>query len=494
MGRSEIIDAIWGDQPPVTVTSSVYTYIAGLRKRLEPERPSRAPSNILRSTSSGYMLRVEPADVDTLAFDRHLSNAKAMRAMGATEKAVENFHEALRMWQDPLPLWHAQPLGGAPGPYAAEERARLNELRYTAVEEWADLLFSLDRPAEAIGELTALTRGQPLRERARWLLILAFYRCGRQADALREFRDVRQTLDTELGIEPCEALQVLHQQILRGDPDLLPSGRSPLELTTPADSRVIPAQLPRDLPDLTGRSEELEHLRTLARSWESGSAAGLIQVTGPHGIGKTALAVHFAHGEAEHFPDGQLYVDLDSSGTGSTPRRARDALPDILTELGWKGELPASLERRTSLYRTMVAGRRMLIILKDAVSAEDVRELLPGSPSCLVIVTSQAEMTSLTVRERAPHLNLDVLPPDDAVQLVKSALGERYTGDADGVEELARACDFRPAALLEAVEHLTARSVQSEGEPLRRQDSTFFRVGTFPNPAPPSPSSVSKEI
>lgn len=220
VSRTELVDAVWGDKPPASVDNGIYTYVAGLRRVLEPDRarrdpdrPRRAPAEVLISTGGGYLLRLGPADLNAGQFEECLARARGLRASGDP-------HGAALVVDEAFGLWRGQPFAGVPGPFAEAERLRLTELRTTAAEERADLLLLQGQPAAAVPELTTLVTEHPLRERTRGLLMIALYRCGRQAEALRVFHDARERLAEDLGIDPGTELTKIHQRVLAMDPAL----------------------------------------------------------------------------------------------------------------------------------------------------------------------------------------------------------------------------------------------------------------------------------
>ena len=222
VSRSELIDGMWGDDPPASAVNSVHVYVAGLRQALEPRRAHRAPGEVLSASGPGYQLRLEPDQLDAGALNRHLADASRSSAAGDLALAARSLQEALT-------LWRGLPLSGIPGPWADIERARLDEVRLNAIEDNIEILLALGGHHQAVPQLVRLIREQPLRERLRAQLILALYRCGRQADALASFADARRVLAGELGIEPGPGLQRLHRQILTADDTLdLPAGHSSL--------------------------------------------------------------------------------------------------------------------------------------------------------------------------------------------------------------------------------------------------------------------------
>jgi DNA-binding SARP family transcriptional activator len=334
VSRSELIDGIWGEDPPPSAVNALHVHVAALRRALEPNRASRAPGHFLVAAGPGYSLQLEPGQLDAQLLARHLDAARASRAEGDLRAAARSFDAALRLWQ-------AAPLSGVPGPWADIERVRLSDIRLTAIEDHAEIMLMLGRPAAAATELTGLVREHPLREALRGQLMLALYRCGRQADALAIFADGRRVLAEELGLQPGPGLRRLHQQILAADPALGPPAAA--TLAGPEHIWAAPAQLPGDVDAFTGRAGELAALDKLAAmigppggAGQAGAAPTVICVSGTAGVGKTALAVHWARRVRAAFPDGQLYVNLRGYDPGQ-PVPAGDALAGFLRALGVPG-------------------------------------------------------------------------------------------------------------------------------------------------------------
>jgi DNA-binding SARP family transcriptional activator len=279
VSRGELVDAVWGDQPPATVDSGIYTYVAGLRRVLEPDRPRRdqdrsrrAPGLVLVSSSGGYMLRLDPDGLDADQFEESLGRSRALRASG-------DLRGAARIVDEALGLWRGLPFAGVPGPFAESERLRLTELRTTVTEERADLMLAQGLSAAAVPVLTTLVAEHPLRERARGLLMIALYRCGRQAESLRIFHDARERLAEDLGIDPGTELTRIHQRVLAMDPALdtpvpapqpgplaaapslvlsAPPSAEPEPVPVPAEPVPSPAQLPPEPAGFVGRAVELD--------------------------------------------------------------------------------------------------------------------------------------------------------------------------------------------------------------------------------------------
>ena len=470
VSRDELIDGVWGGDRPSSAVNALHVHVAGLRRALEPRRAIRAPGQVLPATGPGYSLCLEPGQLDAELFSQHLDAARRSRAAGELSNAARWLDAALQLWQ-------AAPLAGVPGPWAGIERARLDEVRLAALEERTELMLMLGRPAQVTAELASLVREHPLREGLRGQLMLALYRCGRQADALAAFADARAVLVEELGIEPGPGLRQLHEQILAADAALdQPATTAPAigrsrsaDPATPEQDRPVPAQLPGDVNAFTGRETELAVLDRLAATigqpgrdgHDDGASAepsaALIAISGTAGAGKTALALHWAHRFRHGFPDGQLYVNLRGYDPGQ-PVPAGDALAGFLRALGMPGQdIPRELDERAAAYRTLLDGRRMLVVLDNAGSVEQVRPLLPGSPSNLVLVTSRDSLAGLVARHGARRLDLNTLPPHDAFALLQTLIGGRAEAQPDATTTLARQCAQLPLALRVAAELAAAR-------------------------------------
>jgi DNA-binding SARP family transcriptional activator/Tfp pilus assembly protein PilF len=477
VSRGELVDAVWGDQPPATVDSGIYTYVAGLRRVLEPDRPRRdpdksrrAPGRVLVSSGGGYLLRLGPDGLDAAQFEEGLVRSRALRASGDPHGAAGTVDEALR-------LWRGQPFAGVPGPFAEGERLRLTELRTTAAEERADLLLAQGQPAAAVPELATLVAEHPLRERARGLLMIALYRCGRQAEALHVFHDARERLAEDLGIDPSTELARIHQRVLAMDPALdLPAQAPPAavslavvaagpstapsppaadeaEPVPPAEPAPYPAQLPPEPAGFVGRAAELDWLHALLPGTPQGrgrvpAVTSTALITGTAGVGKTTLAIRFARQAGPLFPDGQLYVNLRGFDPASAPMQPATALQWFFDALGLPpANVPAALEAQSALLRTLLDGKRMLLLLDNAHDADQVRPLLPGSPGCMVLVTSRSQLTGLVV-EGARPVPLDVLDAREAAELVANRLGtERTEAESAAVAAIVEHSAGLPLAL-----------------------------------------------
>ncbi|MFE9819598.1 BTAD domain-containing putative transcriptional regulator [Streptomyces sp. NBC_00236] len=431
---AELIDAIWGEDPPSQALAAVRTYASRLRKTLGP--------STLASDSGGYAMRIGPEALDlTVAQDR-AADAEKARASGDRCRARTLLNEALG-------LWDGEALASVPGPYAEYQRSRLEEWRLQLTETRLDLDLEVGCHAEAVSELTALTAAHPLRERLRELLMVALYRSGRQAEALAVYADTRRLLSEELGVDPRPELATLQQRILQADEDLA----RPADEPTPAAAPVRPAQLPATVPDFTGRSSFVRELGDRLATAE-GSVMAVSALAGIGGVGKTTLAVHVAHQARPHFPDGQLYVDLQ--GAGARAAEPETVLGAFLRALGTADSaIPDSLDERAALYRSTLDGRRILILLDNAHDAAQIRPLLPGTAGCAALVTSRVRMVDLA----GAHLvDLDVMSPEEALQLFTRIVGEeRINSEREAALDVVAACGFLPLAIRIAASRLAAR-------------------------------------
>ncbi|CAL9490037.1 AfsR/SARP family transcriptional regulator [Streptomyces sp. enrichment culture] len=452
----ELVDGVWGERPPAAAVSVLRTYVSRLRKVLEPGRNAAGGHRVVVSVGDGYLVRTPRDALDLTVAREQAARARALRAEGDPSAAAGLLHAALDGWQGTA-------LAGIPGPLAEAERARLDEERLAVLECRIENDLDLGRHAEVIAELMSLTRAHPMKEELSRLLMLALYRSGRQADALTVYRTARRTLVDQLGIEPGTALRELHDRILAADGSLGPvpprqrAGSTPARPPAPA---TRPAQLPADLPAFVGRHAELDRVRALLpEDGRTPTTVVIGAIGGMGGIGKTTLAVHWAHEVADRFPDGQLCVNLrgfDPTGTVVAPG---EAIRVFLDALGVPpAHIPAGLEAQAALYRSMLAERRVLILLDNARDADQVRPLLPGSPGSLVIVTSRSRLTGLVVGEGAFPLTLDQLPFSEAHDLLARRIGaDRLAAEPEAADEIITRCARLPLALAIVAAHAVGR-------------------------------------
>jgi DNA-binding SARP family transcriptional activator len=447
IGRQQAINAVWGDAEPRSAGNLLHRHISGLRQTLQLSSNPAPESGQLAWTNAGYVLTVPRDGLDLEIFDREVDAARKARGAGDLAAAAELLRAALGRWRGPL-------CDGLASPYLEAQRDRLEERRIGIIEERIDLDLAIGDRDDAVSELRQLVTEHPWRERLHGLLMLALYRSGRRADALTAFQDARRLLSEELGIDPGAALQRLHQQILTADPAL----SAPVDAGVPTggDSAVrnrapIPAQLPHSVAGFSGRQVEIDWLNALlpGNADDSGATVVITALAGTAGVGKTALAVHWAHQIRDRFPDGQLYVNLrgfDPAGSAMEPTDAIRAFLDAFAVP--LDRIPVDLDAQAALYRTMVAGRRMLIVLDNARDAAQVRPLLPGSPTCLVLVTSRNQLLSLVAADGAQLLELDLLPADQARSLLANRLGSvRVAAEPAAVDAIIDTCAGLPLAL-----------------------------------------------
>jgi DNA-binding SARP family transcriptional activator/Tfp pilus assembly protein PilF len=437
-----LVDGVWGDRAPASAVHVIHQYIHRLRLVLGREGLGR-----IRSAGGGYALDFDAESCDLTCFTRLVARARQARAEEDPVAAAALYAEGLALWRGPA-------LAGVPGPYAAAQRSRLTELRLSAQEEHLAVVVDLGRYEQAAAELSVLAAAHPLRERLRELQMLALYGAGRQAEALEAFQETRRLLGEELGVDPGPGLQAVHQRILAVDPALLnpaPPGAAPAAAapsSAPVESASpVPAQLPADVAHFTGRADQLEALTLLAG--RTASTVVVSVIGGTAGVGKTALAVHWAHRNAALFPDGVLYVNLRGFDPAGAPLESAVAVHGFLDALGVASDrVPAGLEAQAGLYRSLLSGKRMLVMLDNARNADQIRPLLPGAAGCLVLVTSRDQLAGLAAVYGAHSLTLDLLAPHEARELLARRLGHaRAQAEPETVEELIELCARLPLAL-----------------------------------------------
>ncbi|MCO5972479.1 AfsR/SARP family transcriptional regulator [Actinoallomurus soli] len=446
-----VIEVVWPGNEPATAEAQLRTYIYGLRRSVG------SGARIVRHPP-GYRLETAHDQIDLFTFEQLIRDGRRAAATGRMEEAARRFAKALSLWRGPA-------LSGVTEPLARLEQPRLEEARLAAVEDWADALLALGRHHELIPELTSVASQQPLRERLRAQLMVALYRSGMQADALSLFHDTRRILADELGIDPGAELRQVHAAILAADPALGAGGDGAVRIhrEAPAEpgGRTRPVarrkQLPRNIPDFSGREKQIGQLCTLLKAPADRSAkeAPTVPViTGMPGVGKTALAVRVAHLCVEHYPDGQLYIDL--RGDRPDPLSAMEALSRLLLMLGVDGSaIPDDLTERIRLYRDRLADQRILLLLDNAAGEGQVRPLLPHDPGCRAIVTSRTRLAAL---EGSQIFDLNVFERDSALELLGRVItSERVAADPRAAERILAMCGYLPLAVRIAAARLAAR-------------------------------------
>lgn len=474
-----LLDELWGEgRAPQSAAKVLQTYVSRLRQSLGDASGRTLITDKQGYKAHGYRLAVETADFDAHRFEQLVEEGRRGldREAESPEDAAERLREALTMWRG-TPYADVPPT-----PSVEAEITRLGELRLQAVDARIDADMRCGRHTDVLGELEALTAEHPYREGLRGRLMLALYRSGRQADALAAYRDLHRLLAEDLGVEPIPPLQRLQQRILTADDSLLapPAPRKEERPTAPAARRVArgPRQLPPASPAFTGRHGEVAVIQALLdqgdegdqssqgdqgdQSDENGGSGGagrpvvIAAIDGTGGVGKSTLAIHAAHQLAERFPDGQLYVDLHGTTAGLSALEPAEVLGRFLRALGVDGaSVPGDTDEASAQFRSLVAGRRLLVILDNAASVDQVRPLLPAGPDCAALVTSREMLTTL---EGATHLHLDVLPHDQAVALLERIVGvERVRAEREEAEDITRLCGRLPLALRIAGARLAAR-------------------------------------
>jgi DNA-binding SARP family transcriptional activator len=453
----QLSEELWGERQPRVATNLIQQYVMRLRRTLR-DRPGR----LLVTRPRGYQLLVDAEDLDAQWFGHLLASGRSALRAGQPQRAAT-------LLADALGLWRGRALVDVPPTTATEaEAARLEEQRLAAVEARIDAELACGRQVALIPELRKLVLDQPLRERLWGQLMLALYRSGRQADALAAYGQVAQLLHAELGVSPGAEIRQLQQQIRRADPSLgaplagVPLARPARHAVVGGGPRPLLRQLPADVARFTGRGAHLRQLDRLLGDHGAAPTAPVITViAGTAGVGKTALAVHWAHRLAARFADGQLYLDLRGHACGP-PTRPVDALAQLLRAAGVAAaQVPAELAEAASMYRSLLADRRVLVVLDNAASPDQVRPLLPGSPTCLVVITSRNQLGGLIAKDGAQPLTLDVLGPDEAVALVGKIIGGHRThAEPAAAAKLARLCAHLPLALCIAGANLASRPHQ----------------------------------
>jgi len=441
-----ILEALWGPAPPRSAPVAVRSYVRWIRLAL-----GEAGRGRVITEPHGYLIRVSDNELDLARFESLLASARAAARSGCWHEAAEQAREALSWWRgEPLADVESDVL-------AAREVPRLTEQRLHAAETRIEADLHLGGHADVVAELQRLTTVYPLREHLHSLLMLALYRCSRQADALAVYQHVRATLVDELGAEPGIELQKLHQKILTTDPTLeapQPNG------ATGVQAPGTPRQLPATVAYFTGRAGELAALaQMLDEARDAPETAVICAISGTAGVGKTALAIHWAREVAGRYPDGQLYVNLRGFDPTGIPATQAEAIRGFLNALGVAPErIPPGLDAQTSLYRSLLADRRMLVMLDNARNEQDVRPLLPASPGCLVIITSRGQLAGLAASNSAHLITLDVPAAAEARQMLIARLGaDRAAAEPDAVTEIADLCACLPLALAVAAARVAAR-------------------------------------
>ncbi len=491
---STLIYALWQEDASRQREKNLHVQVHLLRRRLAELEPGRGSSRIV-TAPPGYLLSIGSGELDAESFTLLARRGRLLAGAGDYAAASEVLGQALALWRGPA-------LGDVAyaSPRLEAEAAGLEEQRLAVLEDKADADLAAGRHSYLAGYLPAMIAQFPLRERLRGQLMLALYRCGRRGDALSAYRDAREVLADELGLDPGPQLQALHQQVLTADPRLAfsppradqpeePARAGPASLPGARDlaagseavgsgerdqparwragpvlpaivvprqlggetrqAPVVPRQLPAGARHFAGRRAELAELDGVLREADVAASTAVIVITGTGGVGKTALALHWAHRAASRYPDGQLYVNLRGYDPAGAPTTPANGLRGLLDGLGVpRDQIPESPEARAGLYRSVLAGRRVLVLLDNAAHADQVRPLLPGSAGCLVLVTSRSALSGLVATESAHPVPLGLLGEQDAEAMLAARLGAQRTSAEPAAASLfVRLCGGLPLAL-----------------------------------------------
>jgi DNA-binding SARP family transcriptional activator len=421
--------AVWGEEPPGDARANVQTNVKRLRRVLSGE--------LIVTQRDGYLLEVEPDQVDALRFVRLLDEAAAAPTLATQRDRLA----------DALALWRGVPFDGVRSEWLERTQSpRLHERYLAGLERRVDLDLAGGRHADLAAELEELTARFPLRETLWARLLTVLERSGRLAEALARYEVIRARLAEELGTDPGPELRQLHTRLLAGGAP----GPAGSVRPTPAD-RVVPRQLPAGIDGFVGRDAELKALDGLLGNQLDPERRPVViaAIAGPAGIGKTTLAVHWAHRVADRFPDGHLYANLRGFDPAGHPLEPAESIRVFLDALQVPASrIPVSLEAQAGLYRSLLAGKRMLVLLDNARDADQIRPLLPGAPSCLVVVTSRNQLSGLVAANGAHPLTLDLLTDDEARLLLAHRLShDRIALEPDATNELITRCAHLPLAL-----------------------------------------------
>ena len=432
--RETIIDAVWGEDPPATAVNLVQGCVSRLRQLLRPDRGRRDRDELLVSDGLGYGLRVTADELDLLAFRDRVSRAGAARSSGDPVGACDLFAAGLDLWRGE-PLLGVQRLREHPGV------AGLRREWAAAVLGYAEVASDAGADERALPALWTLARNEPLNESAHAWLMIALAATGQQGAALQVFGDVRDRLDDELGVRPGAGLVDAHLRVLKQQ---VPAGAA----RAPATPReTVPRQLPAEVAHFVGRAAEFKALAAVLDS--AAATTAIAAISGAPGIGKTALAVCWAHRVAERFPDGQLYVNLRGFDPSGEPVAPAEAVRGFLDAFQVPAErIPVGLAAQAGLYRSLLAGKRVLVVLDNARDADQIRPLLPGAAGCLTVVTSRSRLTSLIAAEGARPVTLEALSSEEGTSLLARRIGaDRVAGDLVAAEEIIESCARLPLAL-----------------------------------------------
>ena len=431
----DLIELLWEEQPPASAVNVIHKYIGAIRRLLEPDLEARAAGRWLTRHGPAYRLAVDEDMSDLISFRRLVRDAGSALAANRPADALDLLTEALGLRRGAC--GEGLDLYGRNG----ECFSTVDQEYVSAVTQAADAALGSAQPKRVLPLLRQWASSESLNESLQARLMLMLAASGQQALALAHYQKVRERLDSELGVDPGLELRAAHITVLRQELPLTAAGNAPSPL-------VPPAQLPADLPSFAGRESELSQAAQMLGG-DGGPTVAICVIDGMAGIGKTTFAIHWAHRVARHFQDGQLYLDLrgfDASGTATAPE---DALYALLCSLGVPaGQIPDGLDARAGMYRSVLAGKRVLVVLDNARDVGQVRPLLPGTEGCLVIATSRNPLTGLAMTDGARLVTLNLPSVSTARETLERRLGaDRIAAEPDAVEEIIRLCGQLPLAL-----------------------------------------------
>jgi len=443
VSMDRLLEAIYGEDPPLTARAQAQISISSLRRMFA----TYSCEPVITTQTHGYAINVDDGQLDRVRFEELVAAARAARKANNVDLAVAKYRDALRLWRGPA-------LDGIDSMLLRAAADRLDEQRIATNEERLNLELDLGRHHELVGELSELIHDYPLRERLRGQLMLALYRSDRAGEALGVYHQARRAMLDELGIEPGARLQQLANAIATADPalDLPPQSITIAPVGVPA-----PGLLPTDIADFTGRTEHLSRIREhmiSAAEEKARRAVPVVVIVGKGGIGKTSLAVHASHGMAEHFTDGQLFADIH--GGSSQPVGPLQVLERFLRAFGMLGtQIPESLDERAEVYRNLLADRKVLVVLDDAMNESQVSPLLPGNSGAAMMITSRSRLAGLA---GATHIDVNVFDANASLDMLANTVGaERVQAEPDAAAEVAAYCGHLPLALRIAGARLAAR-------------------------------------
>ncbi|NGO45859.1 transcriptional regulator [Streptomyces sp. YC419] len=453
-----LIEKVWNGQPPSTARTQVAICIAALRKAF---RTAGWDRETIVTATPGYMLTLSGHSLDSVRFERLVADSVRLAAGRRTAEAAEALRDALALWRGPA-------LGGVYAPFAETEAARLDEQRMLTIEQQMALRLQLGEHQAVLGELQALVSACPLRDRLRHYLMLAQYRSGRRAEALTTFRDGMRHSVEEIGLELGTELQELHNAILRDD---VPEPAGPaIAVADTSKQNCAPEQLPECDAYFVGRSREQWLLDDALLVQTTQNSSSIAHITGSPGIGKTGLAVNWAHRSAHRFPDGQLFADLRQ-------HEPLDVLHQFLRSLGAEGPLPTDLAEAAERYRSALEGRRLLVVLDHASSYAQVRPLLPGNGQCRVLITGRATLDELLQNPGLLRLRIGPLTDDESREMLAGVLRDtRAEESPETTRHLVRLCGNTPLALRAAGARLLTKQHWRVHDLVRRLERQADRL------------------